>query len=170
MDKPAWNEEIFIKNWKFADLMIIMKKIMEKDSQDKIKLEINKHYPIYKDLFGVKIESGNILIKKSNIDEAIELLNLFIEIKQKSKNKFIFLPLNNFNGVVQIAEKLGLEKPEFSAVQGYILNNELVNFIREEQDFIKLKFKDNPENIFYIYKLYFFQYKNDLFLVIEKNI
>lgn len=166
-----WNEGLF------NDLIIkinretLFNRIKESiESEDELEeLELNKDYPLSKDLFGVKIESGLLRITKFIIKDAVDMLDLLVELTS-DKRGYHFNPIQDIGHVVVMTRRLGLELPDVDAVQGYILNNELVGFTHEPFSFIQLKFKDDPENIFYIYKLYFVEINHELFLVIEKNI
>ncbi len=166
----TWDESFFLNHWKFADKDIVMEKMKGNVNVNDFVIEINKLYPLYKDLFGVKIEFGSIKAVKVLIPEAMDTLTRLIQIRRKSKDELSFEVTNNYDGMLWVAEKYELDKPEFSAIQGYILNNELIEFVSDGYDCIKIKYKDNPENIFYIYKFYFSMIDNELYLIIEKNI
>lgn len=167
----VWNKDLFDKTIRLVERDELLKKISGGVDEDEIsELELEKNYPLDKNMLGVKIEYGILRVQRCTIDEALELLDSFV-IASLYKKHYEFEPIGNINKVIAITEKYKLEKPNLEAVQGYILNKELVKFIHtEDQCYIRLKYKDNPENIFYIYKFYFLTINNELFLCIEKNI
>lgn len=170
--KPVkWTEELFMNVYKFIDKKILFNRVQESLETDEelIELELNKDYVLSQDLFGVKIENGLLRIQKIILDDVLEMLNELVQIR-KYREEYQFHPIQNPEMVVVMTRRLGLELPDLDAIQGYIINHELVNFITRDYYVLQMKYKDNPENIFYIYKLYFMHNKNELFLVIEKNI
>lgn len=167
--KENWNQDLFKSNWLRADNNSVIERIKGNELQENFKLETNKTYTLFQNLFGVKIESGSIRLMKVSQDIAVDILNFFIGIEVK-KGRMEYKPYNEFERVKKAAEKFGLEKPDLQSVQGYLLNNEFVQVFREEFDEIRLKYKDKPENIFYLYRLYFTEFRDQLFLVIEKDL
>ncbi len=166
----VWNEELFYQSIKFADKQALMLKIVDAENkEEKFQVKLNHHYPLFKDLFGVKIEYGNLRLQKILLNDALDILNTFISPVVK-KNKIEFIPIVNVEGIEQLGIYLDLEKPHRDSIQGYIINGELIKIETEPQFTIIMKYKDSPDNIFYIYKLYFLEYLDELFLVVEKNI
>ena len=169
-NKLKWDENFLLNHWKFADKDTVLERMKGQEKAEDFHFEINKQYPLYKDLFGVQIEFGSIRAVKIIITDAMETLDRLVEII-KMKEGLNFNVINDLDGMTWVAEKYQLEKPDVSAIQGYVLNNELIEFVNGDgYDFIKMKYKDSPENIFYIYKFYFSLIDNELFLIIEKNI
>ncbi|OHD54594.1 MAG: hypothetical protein A2Y33_04290 [Spirochaetes bacterium GWF1_51_8] len=167
----AWTEEIFLSVNKQIDKDVLFKRLKEETSEEEIhQVELNKEYSLFKDLFGVKIEYGSLRVQRIIMEDVLTLLSSFLEIK-KSGGKYRYIPINSIEGIDFAAHRFGLEKPDPQAIEGYILNKELVHYIEDKDyNYLMLKYKDNPENIFYIYKFYFTTIKEGLFMVIEKNI
>lgn len=155
------NKDWLIEKLKDADL--------ENTPENNGKIQINHPYTLYKDMFGVKIETGWFEIRKILMSDALKLLNNFVEI-QKHRNKIKFKVIQNLDGIVQIANAFGLEKPDETAVQGYALNKELSFFETEPFSCLILKYKDKPENIFLLYRIYFAILQDELFIIIEKSL
>ncbi len=167
--KTSWNEDIFNKLIHLATIEQVVNKIKGEDEIEVIIGE-DKIYSLYKDFFGVKIEYGTVRITKINISMAIEMLSSFLEIKNIRDSSFTYSVKYNIPYLMEMASIYKLEKPKPQILKGYILNGELIQFKREAYDFLQIKYKDSPENIFYIYKFYFFKRNEELFMVIEKNI
>lgn len=166
--RKEWDQELFDRLVVFTDKKKIMDKMGSMDVKDKT-LEVNKTYALTKDLFGVKIENGTFRIVLVTPDDALNLYRDFVSVSVSSEGP-VFEVKNNLEALLEVTEKYGLEKPDLSAVQGYILNNELVRFQQGDVSTLIFKYKDKPENIFYIYKFYFYRQGKNLLLIIEKNI
>jgi hypothetical protein len=164
-----WDSVLFSKLWKFADIKQIADKLKSGDPNEKLKIETNKIYTLYKDLFGVKIEFGQLRILKITHADTTYFLNKFIHLSRSGK-RFQLDFICDLKNIMDITKKFNLEKPDLNAIKGYILNQELAHFIRSPYDIIQIKYKDKPENIFYIYQFYFILMNNKSYLVIEKNI
>lgn len=166
----SWTEELFYQAIRFADKPKLLQKIIDPGLKDeKFQVKINHTYPLYKDLFGVPVEYGHLRLQKVLMKDALDILELFVSF-ERIKNRIVFFPKQNIDGIIELGIYLELEKPHRDSVQGYLINNELVKLEQEPETCIILKYKDSPENIFYIYRLSFLQYEDELFLVIEKNI
>ncbi|OHD55024.1 MAG: hypothetical protein A2014_08730 [Spirochaetes bacterium GWF1_49_6] len=171
MAEILWTEEFFNNTVKKVDKEELFKRLKAETSEEEMhQVELNKDYPLFKDLFGVKIEYGMLRVQRIIMEDVLKLLSSFVKVI-KAGSKHRFEPINNIEGIEFIAHRFGLEHPDKVAIEGYILNKELVHYFESpEYSYIMLKYKDNPENIFYIYKFYFTTIKDGLFLVIEKNI
>jgi hypothetical protein len=171
MAELLWTEEIFNKTVKQIDKDELFKRLKAETSEEEMhQVELNKDYPLFKDLFGVKIEYSSLRVQRIIIEDVLKLLSSFVKL-YKAGSHYRYDAINNIEGIEFIAHRFGLEHPDAKAIEGYIMNKELVHFFESpEYSYIMLKYKDNPENIFYVYKFYFTTIKEGLFLVIEKNI
>ena len=167
----VWTEEIFNSAIKQIDKDVLFKRLKTETSEEEFhQVELNREYSLFKDLFGVKIEYGSLRVQRIIMEDVLTLFSHFLELK-KDGLKYKFVPINKIEGIEFAAHRFGLEKPDPVAIEGYILNKELVHCIEDaDYNFLMLKYKDNPENIFYIYKFYFTTIKDGLFMIIEKNI
>lgn len=166
----AWNENLFYKAMRLMPESVILERIRTSDDEHVDKIELLKPYPIYRDLFGVKIESGQISVRKIILPEALDLCSLYLvpELNGKTVSISVHTDLTEF---VLTTKKYGLELPDLDTVSGYILNNELVTYYHfPDYDAIKFKYKDGPQNIFYSYYFSFSLIRDELYLVIQKEI
>ncbi len=120
-------------------------------------LLIDTTYPLLKSLGGVSIEVGEVNLLPISLDEIIELFNNFIEILD---NKTIFYNVIQNIEFLQIwLEKRGLKIPYAEYCDGYIYNNELVNYYKDDLGIriLQFKYKDGIGSTFILYKLAFFK-------------
>ncbi len=165
-----WTEELFYELITFVDKNALARKMKDPEKQDEATpIKVNEIYPLYKDLFGVKIQYGHLRIQKILLSDALDILNSFA-LLTKERDTYVVSPIVNIDAINELGVYLELERPDLESIQGYITNGELVNIKQDVKFVIQLKYKDSPDNIFYIYKIYFLQYLDELFLVIEKNI
>lgn len=171
-DGLVWTEELFYKNFRFITKEDLFKRLTTFSAGEEInEIEVDKTYPLFRDLFGVKIEFGFLKVCKIIIRDILEILNRFVDIYPQGKG-YTFQPKAELSGLIQLTQKWNMETPDEEAIQGYILNKELVQIVEDKYGYtyIRFKYKDNPENIFYIYKFFFFQFKDEIYLIIERNI
>ncbi len=170
--KIAWNEHIFNKLIHFVDKQWLLEKLklanLTPDTDNHGKLQINHSYTLYKNMFGVMIETGYFEIRKILMKDALDLLNRFVSVHPQQKDVG-FEAMQNVEGIIQTAESYSLETLNEEAVQGYVLNQELVFFEHLPFSSLIFKYKDNPENIFLLYRFYFSFLQDELFLIIEKS-
>jgi len=164
-----WTEEYFRTLIKLADEVKLLNTIRGTEKEKPFRIELGAKYPLEKDLFGVKIESGNISIQKIIMKDILSMMDNFLEIR-KIGSGFDLIIKTDLTEMVMLTKKYKLELPNLDVIQGYILNHELINLVRGEHDYLQFKYKDSPENIFYLYKFYFTRIRKELYLVIEKNI
>jgi len=197
MDRKIIDKKYFIDNnlfediFKLADPNYIIDRIKETEGES-FEIEEGKIYTIYKNFFGVKIESGNIKLIKVVLSQIYDIISYFYIIKKgkkskkeknensknaqkdnkenKKENNYIFLPKNNKDNILEFIKNYNLENIDFNVIKGYELNNEIVRIKKNGLTCIYLKYKDNPNNIFYLYQIYFTKYKEEYYLVIEKRI
>jgi hypothetical protein len=166
-----WSEEVFnkaIKRISKESLVNIIKEGM--DDEELKHFELGRDYPLSKNMLGVPIEYGLLRIQHIALSDAIGLARNFVK-PYYHNHRYELVPFEDLDALTRVCEKFNLEKPDPSAVEGYILNHELVKFVEgKEFDYIRVKYKDDPQNIFYVYKFYFAEIDNELYLVIEKNI
>ena len=127
-------------------------------------LSINTPYPLLKTLGGVSIEIGEVNLFPINLDEIIELLNNFVGIL---KNKDIsYIPIQNIEFLQLYLEKRGLKVPKADSCEGYIDNNELINFYKDELGItiLQFKYKDGTSSTFIQYQLAFLKTANGYFM------
>lgn len=166
----AWTEDLFHKYVNFIDRNILFQRLKESLSGGELEeIELDKDYIVSQDLFGVKIENGLLRIHQIIVEDALRLLNNLSALEIK-RGVCRILPKEDLNAIVEITKTWGLEMPDVNAIQGYILNQELVEIDDGEYTVFRIKYKDDPENIFYIYRFYFVEIENTMYLVIEKNI
>jgi hypothetical protein len=168
----TWTEELFHKHVVFIDKSILfnrLKESVETGSEEFEEIELDKNYVITQDLFGVKIENGSLRISQIIMDDVLNMLNSMVEIVNVKRGVEL-RPIENIDTIIGLAKQWGLEEPDKEAIQGYILNKEMVRIDNTDHTTIVVKYKDNPDNIFYIYKFYFVEIDNSMYLVIEKNI
>ena len=163
-----WDKELFLKEIRFEEPAKILEKITGQDKKGKT-IEINKQYLLYKDLFGVQIESGSLRIIPVSLEDSLKFLNDFTAVHKKGPN-LRFEIRNNIEALQYWLEWFSLEKPDLTAISGYLLNNELIRLSDSGPTTLSIKYKDKPENIFFIYKISFFAQKDHLFIILEKNI
>ena len=164
-----WNEELFNLLIRFESSESLYRRLKKITEIKGVEIELRKNYSLFKDLFGVKIAYGFIRVQRIVLDDALSLINRFIFPKRNGK-EYVLQPLSDIKFLEETARFLGLERPDHYSVEGYLMNGELVSIENNDMTVIRLKYKDKPENIFYIYKLSFMKKGNELFLVLEKNI
>lgn len=166
-----WTEELFRKIVKPIDIDRLSRRIRDSLGEEELptEMDLDKNYILSQDLFGVKIENGLFRVTRCITEDAVKMFDDFVEIYESRKG-LTFEVRQDFERLFDLAKRWGMELPDEGAVQGYIMNHELIHFMQGEYTVLQMKYKDNPENIFYLYKFYFTQIKEDLYLVIEKNI
>lgn len=127
-------------------------------------LSINTPYPLLKTLGGVSIEIGEVNLFLINLNEIIELLDNFVEVLEKKNISYNVIQNIEF---LQIwLEKRGLKIPQADYCEGYIYNNELINFYRDELGIttMQFKYKDGVGSTFILYQLAFLKTANNYFM------
>ena len=127
-------------------------------------LSIKTPYPLLKTLGGVSIEIGEVNLFPINLNEIIELLDNFVEILENKKVAYDVIQNVEF---LQIwLEKRGLKIPQADCCEGYIYNNELVSFYKDELGIttLQFKYKDGIGSTFILYQLAFLKTANDYFM------
>ena len=127
-------------------------------------LSINTPYPLLKTLGGVSIEIGEVNLFPIKLDEIIELLNNFVEIIENKNISYI--PIQNVDFLQIYLEKRGLKIPQVECCEGYIDNNELINFYKDELGIttLQFKYKDGKGSTFILYQLAFLKTAHDYFM------
>ena len=127
-------------------------------------LSINTPYPLLKTLGGVSIEIGEVNLFPIDLDKIIELLNNFVEILE---NKDIsYIPIQNIEFLQLYLKRRGLKVPKADSCEGYIDNNELINFYKDELGItiLQFKYKDGTGSTFILYQLAFIKTVNGYFM------
>jgi hypothetical protein len=164
-----WTTELFYETVRFADEVKLVELIQTSSGEKIRQIELGRKYPLYRMLFGVQIGSGQISIRQIIERDALALMEDFTVLRRKGKTVEPETR-SDTEAMVRTAEKLGLEMPDRRVIAGYELNSELIRFLREDFDVIQFKYKDSPENIFFLYRLYFTRFHGGLYLVVEKRI
>ncbi|MGL5955550.1 MAG: hypothetical protein ACRC0X_02945 [Brevinema sp.] len=165
MDKRVsitWTKKLLYDYRIIADeqaLKLLVQKYIDKNIETS--WEIEHSYPIIKIFGGVSIEIGEMVIKETTVEYILSLFTSFITISDKANLTI----LQNIEQVETWAEKFYAEIPHKESCEGYIFNNELVNFYQDEKIMIlQFKYKDHPKNSFVLYKLSFFHADNRYFI------
>ncbi len=128
------------------------------DSGDLIGLYVDSYYPLTKDLAGISIEIGEFIIKKINIDYILNLLNSCGADAE-------FNVVQDFDAVKEWAIISNVEQPDLDLCEGYIFNNELINFYKEDNIMVlQFKYKDQAQSSFILFKLSFFRTRSSYFV------
>ncbi|MGL4677579.1 MAG: hypothetical protein ACRCWI_07955 [Brevinema sp.] len=131
------------------------------DKNIEISLKIEHSYPIIKIFGGVPIEIGEMIVKVTSLEYILSLLSSFVVISHKGE----LIALQNIDQIEAWAEKFQKEIPYKESCEGYMFNNELVNFYRDEDIMtLQFKYKDSPKNAFVLYKLSFCRAGNRYFI------
>ena len=127
-------------------------------------LSVGIPYPLLKNLGGVSIEVGEVNLFQINLDEIIELLNNFVEISEDKTSSYSIIQNVEF---LQIwLERRGMKIPQIECCEGYIFNNELVNFYKDESGItiLQFKYKDGLGSTFMLYQLAFLKTASEYFM------
>ncbi len=156
-----WTEELLITHEIVKDkehLKYIIKTYTENDDLKEIKL--GESYPLTKDLGGIPIEVGEFSLKKIDVEYILNLLNSFM-IDSK------FNVEQNFDALTEWTIANEVEQPNLEICEGYIFNNELINFYKDEDDdamILQFKYKDFSQNSFILFKSVFFKTTDSYFV------
>lgn len=171
-NKKLWTHDNFFEYINCVNGNLLKKEMneffsKEDDEGDLIGMEIDTIYPIYKQIGGVSIEIGVMTIHLTSLDYIISLLNEFVLIK---KSPLQFIVQQNFDSLVLWANKFSAEIPQKKCCEGYILNNELVNFgIIDNTSVLQFKYKDSVHNTFALYQLSFIRTMQHFYILQRKS-
>ncbi len=164
-DRIIWTAELLDEYDIFTDGNDLYKWAQTNiDSNMEQFLSVDIPYPLLKTLGGVSIEIGEVNLFQINLDEIIELLNNFVEIsKNKTKTYDI---IQNIEFLQIWLERRGMKIPQVDFCEGYIFNNELVNFYKDELGVktLQFKYKDGIGSTFILYQLAFFKTASEYFM------
>ena len=164
-DRIIWTKELLDECNVFTD-----GKNLYQWAQNNIDSSIDKFlsvgipYPLLKTLGGVSIEIGEVNLFQVELDEIIELLNNFVEISKNKENAYDVIQNVGF---LQIwLERRGMKIPQVDFCEGYIFNNELVNFYKDELGItiLQFKYKDGVGSIFMLYQVAFLKTASEYFM------
>ena len=163
--KIAWTESLLYDYNIFTDGDDLYKWSQNNiDSSIERFLSIDIPYPLLKNLGGVSIEVGEVNLVLINLNEIMELLNNFVEIPKNQTSAFS--AIQNVEFLQTWLEKRGMKIPQVDYCEGYIDNNELVNFYKDESGIttLQFKYKDGVGSTFILYQLAFLKTDNDYFM------
>lgn len=163
--KINWSLDLLYKEISF-DNVITLKSELESFIKEPIEsINFNTPYPMLKKIASVDIEIGFIKVIQITSDEIIQLCQHFIN--SKKNNEWIIE--QNFVFLSDFCQKYSLESPDYECCQGYILNNEMINFglLNNISEF-HFKYKDAPYNTFLFYRLSFLHIQGEFLLVLRK--
>lgn len=151
----AWTKELFYSNIRFVDSEKLHKEIQQYSGISIDSVLSNQHYPTFRKIAGVNIETGSIFVYRSSLEECLELLNNFVQILF-SFHSLTYNALQNFDALTHWAASQSLEVPNYDLCQGYILNQELVRFdILNEPTSLQFKYKGSIDDTYILYQLSF---------------
>ena len=160
-----WDRKLMHQHIEFVDGLALQQEMKDyTDIADDAKLKIDFRYPIYKKIGGVRIETGWLQLKKSNLTESLTLLSDFLSPLALND------PQQNLQALSSWAELFDWETPSSTQCAGYILNRELVRFEETSKgSCLFFKFKDEAVDIFLLYRIWFLITSDNYFFLIQKT-
>ena len=164
-DRIIWTKELLDEYNIFTDGKDLYKWAQDNiDSNIEEFLSVNIPYPLLKNLGGVSIEVGEVNLFQIDLNEIIELLNNLVEIYEDKISAYNIIQNVEF---LQIwLERRGMKIPQVDCCEGYIFNNELVNFYKDESGItiLQFKYKDGLGSTFMLYQLAFLKTASEYFM------
>lgn len=165
----AWTKELFYSNICFVDSEKLNEEIQQYSNVSIDCIMPNQHYPTFKKIAGVNIETGSIFVYLSSLEECLELLNNFVQILGSFDN-LTYNALQNFEALTHWAVSQTLEVPNYDLCQGYILNQELVRFdTLSAPTSLQFKYKDSIDDTYILYQLSFLLIGDEYFILRRKT-
>ncbi len=163
MKKTVWTESLLYKQKILADDVSVKSMIQnftDKDAGNSLK--VNSPYSLTKSIGGIPIEIGELVVLHTELEYVLSLLSDFVSIKKDGKYEI----LQNIDAVENWTIANHLPPPNKELCDGYVFNNELVNFYSEENIMtLALKYKDSPHTSYNLFKMGFFRSRDFYFIM-----